>query len=190
MSQFIENLKKDPLLLAGVVIFAVCLIFGLFRTNQLTKLSATEADLNTKLDKIGLNKKYSEKIDQDIQSLKELVDTVDERLFVGEERSMNIDSFYSFEEKLDIVISEVKQLERNRARFAKEGPDELKLYSVVDYDVTVNGSFHEILRFVYEIYRADSIMRVSDFEIDATTRISDRTDKLWAKIRVAVLATK
>lgn len=190
MSQFIENLKKNPSLLFGIVILIVCGGVGVLRANQLSKLSSQEAELNAKLDKIKLNIKHSANIEQDIQKLNELVGTIDERLFIGEERSTNIDFFYSFEERLNIVISEVKQLAESNVRFSKDGSDELKLYSVVDYDVTVSGSFYEILRFLYEIHRIDSIMRVSDFQIDVTGDRSGESGKLLAKVRISVLATK
>ncbi len=190
MSQVIENLKRNPSLLVGIVILIVCGGIGALRANQLLKLSDQEAELSAKLDKIKLNIKHSANIEKDIQKLNELVGTIDKRLFVGEERSTNIDFFYSFEEQLDIIISEVKQLEASSVRFSKNGPDELKLYSVVDYDVTVSGSFHEILRFLYEVHRIESIMRVSNFQIDVTGDRSDESGKLLAKVRVSVLATK
>jgi hypothetical protein len=118
------------------------------------------------------------------------VGTIDERLFIAEERATNIDFFYSFEDKLDIVISEVDQLEGSALRFSGNGPDALKLYSVVNYEITVGGSFHEILRFLYEIYQIDPIMRVSDFQIDATAGSGSAPDKLSASVRIAVLAAK
>ena len=190
MSQFVGNLKENPSFLVGFAILLACLIFGIIRSNQLTRLSVAEAELNTKLDKISFNIKNSEGIDQDIEALEELVGNIDERLFVSEERSTNIDYFYSFEKSLNIVISEVEQSEESSTRFSKDGPDELKLYSVVDYNITVNGSFHEILRFMYEIYQNDSIMRVSDFQMNATTDKNSESSELLAKVRVAVLATK
>ena len=190
MSQFLRSLKKDSSFLVGFIILLVFLVFGLLRSSQLKKLSVAEADLSAKLDKINFNTKHSKGVDQDIESLKELVGNIDERLFVGEERSTNIDYFYSFEKSLNIVISEVEQSEESSLRFAKDGPDQLKLYSVVDYNITVNGSFHEILRFMYEIYQNESIMRASDFQIDAVTGKNSESGKLLAKVRVAVLATK
>ena len=166
----------------------VCGAIGLLRANQLTELSDLETELNTKLDKISLNAKYSENIEQDTEKLKELVEMINKRLFIVDERSTNIDFFYSFEDKLDVVISEVEQLEKGSVRFLKDGPDELKNYSVINYDITVSGSFHEIVRLLYEIYQIDSIMRVSDFQIDATTDKDSTSSRLSAEIRVAVLA--
>ncbi len=190
MNQVIDNIKKSSAIIVGFIALLICIGFGLLRSNQITKLSALESELNTKLDKISLNVKNSENIDADIQTLKSHVSAVDERLFVREERSTNIDFFYSFEEKLDIAISEVMQLERNNARYSLEGPDELKLYSVIDYRITVNGAFHEILRFLYEIYQIDTIARVTGFQIDTTYDSDSDSGELSAQINVAVLATK
>lgn len=190
MNRLIDNLKKNPAILFGIIILVVLGAIGLLRANQLTELSDLETELNTKLDKINLNVKYSENIEQDIQKLDELVENIDKRLFIVDERSMNVDFFYSFEDKLDIVISEVDQLEKGSARFSKDGPDELKNYSVINYDITVSGSFREIVRLLYEIYQVDPIMRISDFQIDATKDSNGKPGKLSAEIRVAVLAAK
>jgi hypothetical protein len=190
MSQLADNLKKNPSIPLGVVVLVVCGVIGFFRANHLTELSDLETELNAKLDKINSNVKQSENIEQDTQKLEEFVEIIDERLFVADERSMNIDFFYSFEDKLDIVISEVDQLEEKNARFSEDGPSKLKNYSVINYNVTVSGSFREIVRLLYEIQQVDHIMRVSDFQINTTNDRDDNTDRLSAEIKVAVLATK
>ena len=190
MNQIVENLKKNPSILFGIVALVIILTVGFLRFNQLTELSVLESELNLQLDRINANIKHSENIEQDTQKLKALVETIDERLFIAEERSTNIDFFYSFEDKLDILISEVDQLERKNIRFSKGGPDSLKLYSVINYEITVEGSFHEILRFLYEIYQTDNIMRISDFQINTTTDRAEASSILSAEVRVAVLAAK
>ena len=190
MSQFVERLKKSPSLIVGIVALIVCGGVGLLRAGQLNRLSDLEAELNAKLDKIRLNIKHSENIEQDTRELKRFVNLIEERLFVGEERSTNINFFYSFEDKLDIVISEVSQVTGNNSKFSKGGPNELTLYAVVDYSITLRGTFKEILRFLYEIDRIDSIVRVTDFQIDTAVGREDGPGKLLAKVRIAVLSTK
>lgn len=160
----------------------------MLRANQLSRFAAKEAELINQMDTINENQKKSQNIEQDIQELDAWVASINERLFVEEERAINIDFFYSFEERLDVLISEVKQLEEKNSRYAKNGLDELKLYSVVTYSITVNGSFREVLRFLYEIQQVESIMRVTDFQIDSTGKNDSGSGKLIAKLRVAVLA--
>ncbi len=190
MNQLVDNLKKNPSILAGIVVLVICGLVGLLRANQLTELSDLEAELNAKLGTINSNVKQSENIEQDIQQLKEFVEIIDQRLFIVDERSTNIDFFYSFEDKLDIVVSEVDQMKKSSVRFSEDGPDNLKHYSVINYNIIVSGSFHEIVRLLYEIHQIDSIMRVSDFQIDAANDSGSKSDKLSAEIRVAVLAAK
>ena len=188
MNQLVEHLKKNPSLLAGILALILVGGFGLLRASQLTKLSQSEADLKIELDKMNSNVKHSKNIESDTQVLKTLVDSMENRLFVGEEQATNINFFYSLEDDLDIVISEVKQLEQTNPRFSEDGPDELKLHSVISYSITLNGAFQEILRFFYEIYQIDFIMRITDFEINAGYEDDNRADQLEAKVRIAVLA--
>lgn len=189
MTPFVENLKKDPLLLVGIAALIFCLGFVLLSADQPTKLSAIESELNLQLDKINLNTKHSANIEAEIQQLETLVETINERLFIDAERSTNIDFFYSFEERMNIVISEVQQLDRSNPRFSKGGPDMLQLHSVVDYAITVRGTFHEIMQFLHEIYQMDTIARITEFQINSSD-VRDYPGRLSAKIRVAVLAKK
>lgn len=188
MNRFIEDFKKSPSFLIGIVMLIICIGFAFVRSNQLTELAAIEADLVQELDTISLNVKNSKDIEQDIQKLENMVNTIDERLFAVEERSANIDFFYSLEERLDVRISEVRQLNAANPRFSQKGPDRLKLYSVIDYSITVNGTFSEVLRVLYEIYQIEAIARVTEFEVDASN--VEGSDDLSATIKVAVLAQK
>lgn len=188
MVLIIEKLKQNVWLSVGILVILICGVVNLLRANQLSRFAAKEAELINQMDTINENQKKSQNIEQDIQELDAWVASINERLFVEEERAINIDFFYSFEERLDVLISEVKQLEEKNSRYAKNGLDELKLYSVVTYSITVNGSFREVLRFLYEIQQVESIMRVTDFQIDSTGKNDSGSGKLIAKLRVAVLA--
>ena len=190
MSQIVENLKKNPSILFGIVALLVLGAVGILRANQLDELSNLEAELEAKLDRMSLNIKHSDNIEQETQRLRELVGAVDEGLFVANERSINIDFFYSLEDKLNMVISEVDQLTKQNIRYSKDGPDDLKRYSVIDYEMTVKGSFLEILQFMYEVHQITPVMRVLDFQIDPSTDIEETPGLLSAKIRIAVLARK
>lgn len=188
MNELIEKFKKNPSLLISFVVLLVFIGFAFVRSNQLAKLSALETNLSQELDTISLNVKNSKNIEQDTEKLESLVSAINKHLFVVEERSTNIDFFYSFEERLNIVISEVRQLDAANPRFAQKGPDELKIYSVIDYSITVDGTFNEILRFLYEIYQIEAIARVTELDIEASD--VDDSDSLSATIKVAVLAQK
>ena len=190
MNPLVEHLKKNPSLFVGVIALILVGGFGLLRANQITKLSQLEANLKMELDTIHSNVKHSKGIESDTRQLKNLVDSMEDRLFVSEEQSTNINFFYSLEDELNITISEVSQLGQTNRRYSEKGPDELKIYSVVSYNITLNGTFREILRFVYEIYQMDFIMRITDVEIETGYKSGNKADPLEAKIRIVVLAKK
>jgi len=176
MSELTNIFREHKAMVVGTIVLLIGGIFAFLRAGQVAQMSDLEMELNSELDKINLNSKHAESIYQDTLTLEGCVDSIEERLFVGEERSTNIDFFYSFEEKLNITISEVKQLESDNARFSKGGPDAMKLYSTVSYNITLGGTFQEILRFLYEIHQIDSIMRVTELEIDVPSNRSPDTD--------------
>ena len=190
MSLLIEKLKQNPWLIAGLIVILFCGGFTWLRSAQLSQLTAREESLVHQLETIRENVKRSKNIEQDIQNLEARLASIKEQLFNREERATNINFFYTFEEKLDVLISEVEQLDEKSLRFSQNGPDELKLYSVINYNVTLSGTFREILKFLYEIHQAEPIMRVTDFQINTTNDTDNQPGKLTAEVRVAVLAKK
>ena len=100
---------------------------------------------------------------------------------------MNVDFFYSFEDRLDVHVSDVNQLKISGSGLGKDGPNELKIYSAINYDINVTADFQDIVEFLYEIHAADALMRVAGFQID---QAKHSVEKLSANIRVVVLAEK
>lgn len=188
MNLSIEKFKQNPLLAAGLAVILFCVGFIWLRANQMNRLTVREDELINQLETIRENIKHSKNIEQDIQDLEAQVAAIKERLFVKEERAINVNFFYKFEEKLNILISEVEQLDEENLRFVKNGPDELKLYSAIPYSITLDGTFQEILKFLYEIYQLEAIMRVTDFQVDAISKGDGLSRNLVATLRVAVLA--
>ena len=192
MNLLIEKFKQNPWLAFGLAFTLLCGGFTWIRANHLNQLTAKESELINQLETIRGNAKHSKNIEQDIQNLETHVASIDERLFSREERAINVDFFYKFEEKFNILISEVEQVDEENRRFAKDGFDELKLYSVIMYNITLDGTFQEMLKFLYEIYQLKAIMRITDFQINITDNYDDESRNvaanLTASLRVAVLA--
>jgi hypothetical protein len=54
----------------------------------------------------------------------------------------------------------------------------------------VDGTFQEILGFMYEIQKADALMRITNFEVYVSTAQGAAPGTLSAKLRIVVLAEK
>lgn len=190
MNVIIDKLRDYPIAVVGALVFIVCVAVVFVRGDVVPELSVQETELIARLRTINDNVIDSKDLEQDAESLLSYVASIDERLFNRNERSINTAFFYSYEDKLDIIISNVSQLTDEDPALLKGGPNELSLHSGIVYEIRVDGTFQEILEFMYEIQQADALMRIANFEVYASTAVGAAPGTLSAKLHVVVLAEK
>jgi hypothetical protein len=190
MNLIIDKLRDYPIAVIGALVFVGCVAVVFVRGDVVADLSVQETELIARIQTINKNVIASKNLEQDVESLLGYVATIDERLFNRNERSINTAFFYSFENKLDIIISNVSQLTDEDPALIKGGPNELSLHSGIVYEVRVDGTFQEILGFMYEIQKADALMRITNFEVYVSTAQGAAPGTLSAKLRIVVLAEK
>jgi hypothetical protein len=190
MNVIIDKLRDYPIAVVGALVFIVCVAVVFVRGDVVPELSVQETELIARLRTINDNVIDSKDLEQDAESLLSYVASIDERLFNRNERSINTAFFYSYEDKLDIIISNVSQLTDEDPALIKDGPNELSLHSGIVYEIRVDGTFQEILEFMYEIQQADALMRIANFEVYASTAVGAAPGTLSAKLHVVVLAEK
>jgi len=190
MSLIVDKLKQYPVAVIGAVVLILCMGVAFLRGGVVAELSAQETELIARIRTINDNVKNSKNLEQDVESLEGYVVSIDERLFDRNERSINTNFFYSLEDQLDIIISDVNQLTVEDPALIKGGPHELTLYSGIVYEITVSGTFQEILGLMYEIQKVDSLMRIANFQVDVANGKGATLGTLFAKLRVVVLAEK
>ena len=177
-------LKQYPLALFCAGVLLLCGLLAVLRGTVVDELLVEEGTLNARIRVMESNSRASNGLDADLGALDAQVEALDALLFVQDERAVNLDFFYSLSDRVGISISGLSQRSADEASFAQGGPNELKLHSVMGYDLTVEGTFQQILAFLYEIKRVDPVMRVSDFQVD----VGDA--RLSARLHVIVLAEK
>ena len=190
MNLIIDKLRDYPIAVIGALVFVGCVAVVFVRGDVVADLSAQETELIARIQTINKNVIASKNLEQDVESLLGYVATIDARLFNRNERSINTAFFYSFENKLDIIISNVSQLTDEDPALIEGGPNELSLHSGIVYEVRVDGTFQEILGFMYEIQKADALMRITNFEVYVSTAQGAAPGTLSAKLRIVVLAEK
>ena len=190
MNLIIDKLKDYPIAVIGALVFVGCVAVVFVRGDVVADLSAQETELIARIETINKNVIASNNLEQDVESLLGYAATIDERLFNRNERSINTAFFYSFENKLDIIISNVSQLTDEDPALIKGGPNELSLHSGIVYEIRVDGTFQQILEFMYEIQKAEALMRITNFEVYVSTAQGAAPGTLSAKLHVVVLAEK
>jgi hypothetical protein len=186
----VDKMKQYPAAVVGALVLLLCVGGIYLRFDLVDQLSARESQLIKRMQTINQNIKNSKNLGTEVEVLSDQIITINERLFRRSARSMNTNFFYSFEDRLDIYISDVKQLAVESPALMKGGAKELTLYSGIMYDVTLIGTFQEILRFIYEVQKVDSLMRVADFEVTSATSPGAVPGALRGQLRIAVLAEK
>lgn len=190
MNLIIDKLKEYPVAVISALVFIGCAVVVFMRGDLVAELSLRETELIAQIRTVNDNVIDSRNLEQDVESLQGYVAAIDERLFNRNERSINTAFFYSYEDKLDIIISNVSQLTDEDPALIKGGPNELSLHSGIVYEIRVDGTFQEILEFMYEIQQADALMRIANFEVYASTAVGAAPGTLSAKLHVVVLAEK
>lgn len=182
-----DKLKEYPLAVICVVVIAVCVVVIFLRGGVAAELSAKEAKLDSRIQTINKNVENAKDLEQDTEDLATIVDKVHSLLFERYERAININFFYEFEEKADVVISNISQLPQSDPIYSDGGPRQLELHSTLVFNLTMSGSFPDVLGLLYEINRADPVIRVADFQVNRNNSgvIDGNID---ARLRVLVLA--
>ena len=174
------------LICAGLIV--ICVVVFFWRGGVGEALSLREQELQARVRVIEGNAKEAKGLESDVEKIETLVQQVEGRLFQPEARAENKDSFYSFEDAFDVVISGVRQLSEEPAAMRTGGLHELKLHGVIVYELVVIGEYAAILRFIDGIYRAKPIMRISDFKISESKASGSRGEPLTFAFRVYVMA--
>lgn len=184
----LDRLKRYPIAVICAIIVVVCIVALVLRGGVLDELSAKENELNARLRVIETNAENAKDLAADVEQVESQVAEIEARLFRRDERAINTNFFYAFEDRVDLLISSVSQLAIEDAALGEGGPNALKLHSVIPYDIVVQGSFQEIVKLLYEFHAHDAFIRVSDLQISSGERTG--AGELSARMRVLVLAEK
>ena len=188
--KMIRTLKAYPLAVLSVLVFLICSAAILLRAGAVADLSVHEADLNLRIRTIDQNVRNANNLDKDFEEIKRLVDQIEARLFKRDQRAVNINFFYTLENRLNIRILNISQMPNEDSLYAKGGARELKLHSTITYNISLNGNFENILLFLYELQRVDPLIRVVDFQIAKDNAQEADEECLDARLRLIVLAEK
>lgn len=188
-SEITDKLRQYPLAVICTAVIVACLVVIFLRGDIAADLSVKESDLTSRIRTIDQNVENSKNLKQDTEALATIVERMDSLLFQRFERAINISFFYEFEERAGVVISNISQLPQPDPIYAEGGPRKLDLHSTLVFNITLSGSFSDVLTFLYEIDRAEPMIRVADFQV-SRSQGELGGESVDARIRLIVLANK
>lgn len=184
-----DKLRQYPLAVLCMAIIIACAVIIFLRGGVASNLEIKESELTSRLRTIDQNVDNSKNLKRDTEALAAIVENMNSLLFYRYERAVNISFFYEFEDKADVIISNISQLPQPDPIYSDGGPRKLDLHSTLVFNITLSGSFSNVLKFLYEIDRAEPIIRVADFQVSRSDAQSGGNN-VDARMRLIVMASK
>lgn len=183
----IDVLKRYPLATVAFVLLLVVLVIIFVRGDRSIELVAKEVELNAELGVLEANAKNAVNLVSQSDILEGRITLLDAKLFNPEERAVNTNFFYSLETPLNVRIVSVNPVDVKDPSIVKKGPNELKLHNHLIYELSITGSYQNILSFFKGIQEVDAFLRVTSIQVSPQ---GSAGDLYAARTRVVVLASK
>lgn len=180
-----ELLKRYPLAVGCFLLALLSVGTFVFRGGLLEAQTNEEQQLEARLRVIRANQKNAIGLEEDVTAIEGLQASLEERLFLRGKRAINIDYFYSLGDDLGVRVNSVNQ-GGEVPMLSKDGAHQLKLYSSINFTLNVEGSFQQLMEFVFKLHAIDAIARGSNFSLNRTRD----GGLLGMQLQISVLAKK
>ncbi len=189
----LEIFKKYPI--ASICAAGVLVMGGIvfLRGGVVESLQLQEDELESRRKVIKDNQRSSNGLEADVAELEEQTARLAERIFARSDLVKNSKFFYRFEkaDEFDVSVDQVTQRQNVPELYDKKGPKELKLHSVIGYDLDVEGVFVDVVNFLQELDQSEAIIRVSAFDVSHADEEERGIDAdLRMRLQVFALAEK
>jgi len=161
----IDVIKRYPIATLGFLVALIAIIVIFVRGDLSTPLEAREVELNSEINVLEANAKNAIGLEADIEELESLVEVVEGRLFDADQRAINTNFFYRLEGLAEIQMKGVNSVPGADPALDKKGPNELKLFDHLLYDLAVEGTYPEIVSFVEKVEQVSAFLRVTSLQI-------------------------
>lgn len=161
----LAKLKQYPIAVVSGIL-AIAFLAGMyFRGGAVPEMQAELDELTSQVNIIRRNTDNAVGLEADLERMRELVASVEDRLMVREQRAINVQYFYAFENEEDIInIISVNQVAPNPAGpRGQAGGSPLDNYDVIQFSAQAEGTFDEVLRLFHRLRNGEKIIRIRDF---------------------------
>ena len=167
----VAKLRHYPIAIAAFGICIIAVVVILVRASALSNLNDMLAAKEEQWVRITNNLRNANNLEDDVARILAANETIQDRLMIPAERALNDQYFYDLRNLTNVRISSLDEqglVETKSSKIA--GIAEFKEYSLIDYRVTVEGNFEQILAFSTRLSTGRHFARVSAFSL---ARVAD-----------------
>ncbi|MDQ8183396.1 hypothetical protein [Pelagicoccus sp. SDUM812005] len=189
----LSYLRKNYVIAICSAVVVVCLGVYFVRNDQITRLAADADDLSVRHSRILKNLKFASDIEADLEEIKRMDAEVNARLFAPEDLATNQRYFYQVESATGVEMSNIQQVikplpDAKRDKKARKKA-EMSPYQEIIYDMSVTGTYLEVLSFVRAIEGGSAFAVVESVSITGAKNTVGEPE-VEMRLSVSVLGRK
>ena len=184
LERMIQWLKSHLLIVSCVIASLAIVAFVIYRQDTLSTLDTQIADGQDHIEKIHRNTRYSATLGEDLKRLDDYQGRLAKALFDPSAKAANLSYFYSIGSRFSINVTRVEQNPVG-------GKDsELKEFDALRFELSVEGDFANIIKFIDAVRGEHLAMRVEKLTIRPSSALDKTGHAESADISITVLTDK
>lgn len=146
-------LKKHPIGSACGLLCVICAVLLYFRSSKIDESRTEYEAKSAEASSIMANVRNSEKLPAQVAEIQALAKELDGRLIRASQLAVNLQYFYKLEAETEVKLLDVRQGAMPRGTKT--------LYTPIPFNVSVQGSFKQVLSFLQKLENGPHFCRFS-----------------------------
>jgi len=185
-----KKIRQYPILFVCGIVTPLLLIILFMRGPKLSDLEEEVARLEREWQNMQRNLERSSRLPEQIEELEASLDDINQRLMRVEEVALNSEFFYNLERQAGITFSRFSQGSASNGEALSMPEKRLEHFSVIPYNIGINGKLEELLSFADLLERQDPIIRIESMSLTRVGTESGDPFELSGTIECYALAEK
>jgi len=190
LSVISKKVAQYPVPFVCGILIPLILVLLIMRGPKVTDFQDKLPALEKEWKNMQTNIERSANLEVDIELLEAGLETINSRLMDVEDVAINYDFFYALEEQAGVVLKQFSQGTATEGEDLPIGRDGLRNFSVIPYDVAMDGTLPQILKFLDLLDRQEHIVRLNQLNITRPSQENEGSNMLSARLWCHVLAAK
>ncbi|MFA5257162.1 MAG: hypothetical protein WC360_03340 [Opitutales bacterium] len=176
-ARVIRMLRQYPLVVASVLVSALLVVALVLRNDSLAALDAQMQQAQDRRESINRNSRYSITLADDLARLDEYQRRIDTALVEPQNKASNLAYFYELGSLCNVAVKRVEQKEPPQPVGDKKNfKPEFKSFAPIIFDIGVDGSFADIVRFLGKLKQDRFLVRIDKLNIKQGDILAGRVE--------------
>lgn len=165
LEAILARLRQYPIAVGAGVAALILAAFAYFRAGTVPELTARESSLSSEAALMDRNVTQSVGLSEHVEKMRTVVATIQERLMESEQKAINYQYLYDLEQASKVRITAMAQndvVTDARQRGGKPTPSH---YIGIPFNMSVQGSFGEVMEFLYRLETGRRFARIDVFSL-------------------------